>query len=576
MNFLGNISVRGLGTDATLEYQSSSAYLAWNYDWAYDDGTSYDFTMNNAFEYCFTPSGFTPAVGDFVLLWSNDEISDVVTHVRNGSQSPGELHEVYHWDAANTRAYVRDYIVDYMSTSPKVTAVPMYTGVRVDNLRFAMKSGVDSGDYDRYIYMKTCHGAVITQCHFDRGMGAVLLVASADIDISNCVLEGMNTEAPDYDDVLYGILVAVTNNVKISDCTITGYRHGVDTSAGWASGDTRWGTPLHTTIQGCTVTAVTEFDPVAGTAAHHAIHTHAEGYDFVVRDCDINIMGNAANHGVEGSCRAVQVLNNRFIGGHDSSGLSSAIGVSIYSRDCEVSGNTFRRLLYGVRTNETPDFYNLCNNFIVDDNRFIDIRSVPIRLGAGDDQSCTNNRFRNSAWETVTTPQHTQAHIQFGSIKQYSCTFEDAGTTLTLTPSDGNPWSFSRGADYYEGQEIFFTGGSVPSPLTVDTIYYVKTIASNTTGTISATRGGAAITFAAGGGSGTAHLGNMTGSGNRVAGNISFMESNDHFVETQNMDTDDVQFAGNTVVGYGGASFSDRYSKDDDFQNEYSSLNTGM
>jgi hypothetical protein len=215
------------------------------------------------------------------------------------------------------------------------------------------------------------------------------------------------------------------------------------------------------------------------------------------------------------------------------------------------------------------------DNTRVINNHFRDCRYVPVRLRGGDNHRVIGNTFENCGTFEVGSPQGTKAHIQLGAMEQFSCSMAASSTTLTVT---GNTlWTHDAGDESkYEGMPLVFHGSSIDSNLTEFTTYYVLDTISDTTCTISATIGGAAITFSGSGGTGTASGRWPAGTGHQVMNNVSIKGSNDHFIETNDADEDDVGVYGNTVIGYEGEAFSDRFGLDDGLQAQYANQNTGM
>ena len=97
---------------------------------------------------------------------------------------------------------------------------------------------------------------------------------------------------------------------------------------------------------------------------------------------------------------------------------------------------------------------------------------------------------------------------------------DNGGTQSTFTMAAGSPnivITFVTGGsinNYQVGTPIVFSGGSLPAELVAGTIYYVQSIVSPTTITVSATDGGTAITSAAGG------SGSLTNNGQLQEGQI--------------------------------------------------------
>ena len=126
--------------------------------------------------------------------------------------------------------------------------------------------------------------------------------------------------------------------------------------------------------------------------------------------------------------------------------------------------------------------------------------SIPVTYAAGDTAiyELTQYDMRVVVDDTVVVRPAVSTMVTNGDFEQYStpCTFQNAGDTVTYT-----------GADVFaNGDPVTFTG-SVASPLSEDTTYYVRDlVAGSNTFKVAATAGGAAIVLTSDG-SGTAYHG---------------------------------------------------------------------
>jgi parallel beta-helix repeat protein len=578
VDFQSAVSLRGVGRDACIESMDQSWPISWDRGWSWADGGTHSFTMADAFAEKVNTTGYNPSRGDWIILYSNDSLPGVTHFSPNGVQRPMELHQVHHFDAANDDIYVADFVVDDMQTSPTCSPVAMFQNILVDNLRFKIAdSFTTASSYANFLTICGCEGMVIRNCHFDRlCVGSINIKGCGNLLIDGCTLDGMMNDDNATPNLLYGIAVAGSNGVVVNNTTISGFRHSVTTSALYAADPVRQGTILNFIVQNRTVNAPVKYDNDTTFQTMTALDTHAEGWGVIFRDNIINVQGHTSNVGVTNESRRTIIRGNTIRGGYNASGVPAGKGIVNYGPDCEIVGNSFERLWSALQTARFGQYETASDNCTIEGNTFKDCTAVPIWLADGDSHRVIGNRFDNCGTTTGGNPQSTKAHIQLGELQQFACTFEDAGTTLTITANT----LFTHDAsdtDKYEGMQIFFTDQvSSPDSVTENAIYYVKDTISDTTCTISATYGGSAVTFAPGGGTATCHGNDPPGTGHLVCNNVSVKGSNDHFIETNNKDEDDIEVYGNTVVGYAGAAFSDRYSHDTTLQAKYAALNPGM
>jgi len=572
LDFVGDISVRGIGPDAEIVSVDQSFPLTWNDSWYYTSVTRYPFTMSHSFSESFTPTGVTPARGDWVYLYSSDALTGVPPHNGYGTYAyPMELHKVYH--NISGKCYVDSPIIDYMTVDPRMAVVPMSRDIVVDNLRFSVAAGFTPADYSVFLKFKTCSGLRVMNCTFERACtGAVDLYMCGDSEVTGNTIAGITNA-----DGAYGITVRTSYNTRIIDNWITGCRHAITTSCDISNASARWGTPLKLLIKR-NVVEVPPKGTDAGLSSETAsgIHTHAEGWEVTIHDNEVDVLGgdgSLAGYGIAVSSRNAVVTENRVRGYNYGPPWYGGHGVYTYAQNTKIERNTFERLWYGVVTAQTGDYATYCDGAEIDGNRFRDITYPPIKLAVGSNHRVgPNNRYERCGGRSGTTPQASKCHIQIGELRQATVTFTAGTTTVNQT---AHPWTANC--------PIFFTntGGGLPTygggtPLVAGTTYYVKTVTTNAF-TIAATRGGTALTFDVPGvGTHTSHGPNIPGTGIRISGDVSYKGDNDYFVETNSADETDVNVEGCTTVGYSGAAFSNRYANRAALQAAYSGLNFGM
>jgi len=356
---------------------------------------------------------------------------------------------------------------------------------------------------------------------------------------------------------VYGITVGTSNGVDIADCHLVGSRHAFTTTHSRADGLNQYGTPLNVVVRDCVVNVpvkITGTTPPTTFETRIGLHTHAEGWGVVFKNNVINVQGAHGNYGIAVASRNVVIQGNVIRGGTNAAGIPLGQGVYTSAANTEVIGNKFEQLLYGVFTG-TSSYVTYSDGLVVKDNMFKNIFNAAVLVDVGE----------NVGQGSAAIPQRVKCCIQLGELREFTCTFANGGTTVTCA---GHPFAVNM--------EVFFTaGGGLPAEVTTGVTYYVVTAASGVF-TISAARGGAAITFGASTAPNTVHGSKRAGTGIVITRNTSIKGSNTYFIETNDADETNVDVYGNVVIGYAGQAFSDNYSHQAALQTEYETLNFGM
>ena len=277
--FTGPINVRGLNREGVPVIESrittADPVFSWNDSWAPAAQSTYSITTPNAFSEYFTSSAHDFSEGDWVVLWSNDQITGVPPHYGTGmGQHPMELHQVQVWDDDNSRAYVEGFVVDQLTEDGLALACvcDMDEGVLVDNLKFTFTG--TQADYAVTLKFQCIENVVVADTvQFDRtSPGCVSFNFCAN---SVCRAHFDGTAA---DDGVYHVVAGVVNGLLV-DGVYRGGRHVFTTTSGDAEQLPNATTPYYTisavnsgtdtlTIgsHGLSVGDAVEFDSVSGTA----------------------------------------------------------------------------------------------------------------------------------------------------------------------------------------------------------------------------------------------------------------------------------------------------------------------
>lgn len=161
------------------------------------------------------------AKGDWVLVWSTDNLSGVAPHHSGGQQRSAELHRVNHQDGGG---WILDgFVVDPLTTTPSICKIDMLRGCGMRNLTFG-SNGVDDildTSQKSCVYLSRCHQAEIEDIYADdTGCGAISLQLCSDSRISNFSGTWQFNNR-----FTYAVTFGVLNNCVYQDSVWHGTRH---------------------------------------------------------------------------------------------------------------------------------------------------------------------------------------------------------------------------------------------------------------------------------------------------------------------------------------------------------------
>ena len=400
--FTAPIHMKGINNDAKIIVTNTSADFAaftWNTSFSpFSMSPLYTIsTSKQRSEYVSTSgTGYTPSDGDWVVVWSNDTLTDVDPHESGGAAKPMELHEVTEYDSAALRAYFADPIIDILSTSGRLAVIDLQDEVVVENL--TMEHSGSQTDYQSALVFKKINGVKVRNIHMVRhSPGAIWATFCANVDISNVFYEGV--EANEY---VYGVVVGVVNGFTFRDSTVYGTRHGFTTTAGASSGTTRWGTPLNCVIDNVTMHVPSKIDASNTKTTRVGLDTHAEGYGIVFQDCNVHVQGDTANVGIQTRSRNTVFKNCKIMGSYSTDTGNGAKGLRIYGKNAVVQDCLFDGLWRAV---ETAYVWNsgLTNNAIIENCIIRNMSHQGIILNDGSGHQINNCTFRGCGAVNIKT-----------------------------------------------------------------------------------------------------------------------------------------------------------------------------
>lgn len=363
-NFTAPIHLKGLNSDAEILVQNTNpsfvAAFSWNQAFIHTHLISYSVSSSKDLaEYIsVSGTGYTPTEGDWVLLWSSNDITGVEPHTAGGTQSPMELHQVQEYDSAAQRAYFADPITDILSVSGNLGVMNMDENVEVENLTF--NQNTTQYDFQNSLYFRNINGVKVRNIHMRRGgVGAIFATFCTNVDISEIQYDGTYAN-----DNVYGVVAGVVNGFTFRDSTVYGTRHAFTTTAGSSTGIKRYGTPLKCVIDNVRVYVPSKISSSNVKTTRIGLDTHAEGYGVTFQNCHVFVQGDTSNIGISFRSRNVRIKNCQVHGSYSNDTGNGAIGVVIGGSNAIVENCIFSNLWFAVRPNYVYTVGSVKNAFI--------------------------------------------------------------------------------------------------------------------------------------------------------------------------------------------------------------------
>lgn len=357
----------------------------------------------------FATSGQSFTRGDWVLLWSDDDIPDLTPHYgttgTDPSNHPMEMHRVA--EVSGSLCTIDGIVVDAMTTAngAKVRRMPMLlkpgsyrSDIVISDLNFQQSS---SAFHDgTLLWIQQANGVEITRCRWEEaptvgGPGSIFLQYVANVNIHDLTMDSRDGFISG--GIGYGIVVAVCNDVHIHDSRFLKTRHCLTTGSSKYNDPTgeRWGTPRNIVFSDNYVFVRGISSPSTGALA---VDCHAEGYGLVVEGCTFEMsddtLTSTTNESGAIHCRARSciVKNNTFIGSYLSKAVFNSATGTI------VEGNTLIgpwRLFHHDTESVWPQGHNRC---VISGNQWnggFGVSTEVITIENGEGHVISNNTFSN-------------------------------------------------------------------------------------------------------------------------------------------------------------------------------------
>ncbi len=230
-----SVSMEGATGSSTIAYTgtSSSAIFRWAAGGGYDPTTDTNYACSTPWKFSETINvpGQTFNEGDWIVVWSNQQIDGVSPHLGDGEgQHPMEMHQVQYFDTVSEDIYVDGFVVDEMETAAnaRISVIdnPLQD-ISLTRLVFDYTGTPGSGPaYSQVLRFEGCVGVNIDQVRFTRrGYGSVWFDFCADVQCD------ITQDGTDRTDDVYGVVTGVVNGVII-DGIWRNTRHAYTTTSG--------------------------------------------------------------------------------------------------------------------------------------------------------------------------------------------------------------------------------------------------------------------------------------------------------------------------------------------------------
>lgn len=260
-NFTSAISMRGRDANSSLTITSTAddfAAFTWNDAWTVAGASNHVMSATGAdFAEYVTCAAHNPDKGEWVCLHAANEIPGAYWHDGTYQPRPMEIHQVSYVDLTNDRVYVGNgFVVDQMTTTPRLVVVPMVRNVTVRDLHVEHAGGC--GSYTSLFRFKCIDGLVVENIH-SNSMSPGCIWARLCANVRMHGIQILGTEA---NDLVYGVICGVCNGFQLCDSQFSGTRHAFSTASEVmnVSPPYRYGTPLNVIVDNVTATGTLKRD----------------------------------------------------------------------------------------------------------------------------------------------------------------------------------------------------------------------------------------------------------------------------------------------------------------------------
>lgn len=375
ITFSAPISLRGTHTTSVLGSVDNLGRLVWgslNYSpWA----SGVAFTATTALQEYVVDPGLSLARGDWFFAWSEDTLTGL-TSLTGYTNSPGEVHQVS--DVRTANCYFDDFIVDALTTNPKIVKLNMITGFVVADLTFGWRGTTQPSN--NWLNLRQCSNVVMENLYWaPDGPNDAFFLYCGNVRCQGWFIDHKRS----YNNGTgYGVVTGACNDFLFCDSKGYGCRH-VFTTGGQANGTKITGTPRNVVVDNITCGGNgNDADVGDGATASSLVplDTHGEGWGITFQNCNVAAPADTVNRAIQTRARNTIIRNCTLIGG-STTGAHVQPQVYLMSTGNEVYGNL------------------ICNGW-----RGIEVRHVP---SGGTTDHVNNNRIYNNHIDGTNGPAIT-------------------------------------------------------------------------------------------------------------------------------------------------------------------------
>jgi hypothetical protein len=301
----------------------------------------------------FTAPSITLEEGDFVLIWSDDNLTGLDPHFTN--QRPAELHRIV--DIVSGTYVIDTPTADAFTTNPKIEKITMVPNCGAADLLLKGSSNSTETATWRMLNFYRTYGARVERCQTIDAGGCGPVTANYAYNTRIRDYSGLDQNRAD-PNKQYVCVALTVNDFIFEDATWENNRH-IFTTGGVAdvTNTHRWGTPLNVICRN----VLNKVVPNATSGGMIGFDTHPEGYGILFDSCEFRSgsAGGVSSYGFHSRARATEFRNCRVYG---ESG-SSVYGVLINASDCIINNCKLNNTWFGVRTETNAERTIIRNNW---------------------------------------------------------------------------------------------------------------------------------------------------------------------------------------------------------------------
>jgi hypothetical protein len=529
-----SISILGTSPDAEIRYAGSGGtMLSWNETWSprTETGTQFDIVATGGDGKVTVSSGTAPARGDWVVIWSDDQITGAPPHFDDPkAQCPEEMHQVEYVQDDSSAFWVSGFVVDTMSAGAAAQGVviPSTTldqDIVIDKVKFGQVAGNSTSDFSYIMKFTACENITITDSVTSTRecQGGVWFQYCANVRCR------MSYNGSEKNDGTYATVVSSCNGVVI-DGIWRGYRHTFTTASGYAINTAQ--TDIISAVDTGTETLTTSFAHglevgmqifCTGSLPTGLNTTDRFWVESVPTDTTLTVKATVGGGAVNLTSTTTGGVINRQGRWGTPIGVITEGPIYISPKVNEASGAESNRTSWDTHA---EGYGVICrNDFIMEGGTGGDI-AANVRSRGAQFQGCTFKGIGGGS---------NGIQVTAADVTISNCTFEGNWRGVLIQDVGAAPDDVTISNCLFKdntGYSIWQSDG--------DNLY----VLNNSFRNAAYTRGNSPFNS-------KSLLRISGGTGHRVHGNVMQKDTNDHVIDIYQLDETDIDVTGNVATGYG-------------------------